>query len=385
MNPPQERRIFDVLPPREELSLLDSDAITPDFLLGDNQSQKAEEGRMAWNKNRRNGKLALVEACSDSRIILPPPSRIAVIRSITAAFPKDGFRDLIDADGMNVGVVMTHYDRRTVVPGKKPNGCGGLNARDAFENGDRKASTEEGIHKFVEQQIKTSDPTIQAARAASEMSEHTTNPILFLTQDTITGFPYLQGIFQEGKISTLAFPIQQLWNYDEQALYADGIPFLEEHVIPDYALEFLQSIRNRAQGYQRAYDSFTKRQEEQNPPLMIISTDHRPAALRYPSLDVPGQYFCITFPRKKDRIESTIQIPIEDLLVALDQTEYPITRFTNMRKILIETGDMNKSLEVAEALAGKTWMKPWLDMGNTIMIDQTQAGITLDIQELKAA
>lgn len=358
--------------------------ITPQTLMADNRSEEAEKGRFAWEEARRQGSLFAIEACADSRTKIPNLEETVLIRSIASAGPVEPYTTLINSRGVGQGIILTHFDGNRAEKGKRPPGCGGLGAKETqLASGATNAT--EGVSHYVENQIATADTLIQACLTASAMSEQTDKPILAATQDHLDGTIYPVALYwNQGRARISAIPESLLYKYNEAEIYENGIPHLEDSEIPDWPRRFLRANRLHVQKLYDLYPNLRQKEATQNPPLAVLTTDIRPFALRYPNLQEPGSFFSLSIPRLKDGISSTIHIPKEELATSLNQMGYPVTNFSRLNTIFIETRNFDKSKAVAEELVQKPWMRPWLqDGGHQILIGETQAGVATRIEVFK--
>lgn len=378
--------------PREALSGIDRP--TAEFLLNDNASPVADANRARWEAARREGRLTLVQACSDSRTLIFDQNEAVVIRYIGGAIPVQPYTKLINHRSIGGVMVMAHFDGNLVSPGKSPSGCGGLKEKERQINGGTIEATE-GIEHFVENHIATSDTILQACILAGATAEHTEKPVLAAAQDHLDGTVYPIAVFtNHGRRVITAIPARLLYStqHDPKEIYTEGIPYLDDGELPDELFSCLEQNRAQVAELKRKFPNLRKIQTTQNPSMLVLTTDIRPVAMRYPSLNVPGKVFCLSVPRDKSEIDSTVQISREALVAGVNQADFPIgmalanqgdltKTFSQLNTFFVETRNFEKSRWAAEQLTKKEWMKKWIAIpGNKILVGETQAGIASRIE-----
>ena len=141
-------------------------------------------------------------------------------------------------------------------------------------------------------------------------------------------------------------------------------------------------------------EDFKSSQKIQNPPLLMITTSVIPFTARYPSLDSPNTVFKVLLPFVKETNKpEQFVLSDKDLQSVIAQSHYPISHtvvaqpgeaFSDTKTILIETPEMKKSLDIANALRQKQWIKDWEEKKNgKIIIAKVTSGIIKGAAEIK--
>lgn len=371
----------------------DEPMITPKALYEDNHSEQAGRLRQEREKARRKGDLTAYFSCGDARIFTPKPESSMSIRSIAAGGSKIPYERLVNNRGVARIVVLDHHDGDTVKPGQKPNGCGGLAAKEQV-NGD-KPGQKDGILEYIEHEVKHPDVIIQALLTAEEIARITDKPVMAATQDHLTEIIYPIAVFLEkGNHKLTAIRLGDIAGdqYNPTRLYADGIPVLPDYLIPPNFLELLEANRKEVAYLEKHYPNLRKKQKVQNPKMVVITTAIMSMRVRYPTISQePGSLFKLNVPRKKEGTHTSISHA--DLTRTLNQAQYPIQHsvknhddptkpFSATNTVLIETGDMDLSRKLAGEAVEKPWMKDWLSLpDHQIIVARTQAGITSEIEQ----
>lgn len=368
-------------------------SITVDSLLEDNHSSIADERRNTWYETRAKGKLIKIRMCSDARGVLPEPDEEVVVHSI-ASGPSAGL--LLESPGIESAVIMTHFDGDTVLPGKAPEGCGGLKVK---ENHNLSGKNTGKIDSYVEKHIFHPDPIIQACISAEQVAGNTDKPVLAAAQDHRDGSIYPLAVYYtyndsivrsvNRKISKMLLGHQ----YNPEVLYEDGIPV----IFPDEAFkfdDFLQQSRQRVRFLKERYPNLHEESKIQDPSLVVLSTCVIPFSTRFPMTgDKPGAVFEVFVPRT--RMGSSIRITPDDLQPSLEQMEYPVKAsldnhgqegkpFAGTNTILIDTEQMAFSGALALSFVRQEqWIPKWLSLPNhKILVSETTEGVITRIREL---
>lgn len=336
-------------------------------------------------------------ACSDARLAIPFERSISV-RTIATGGPKDPYERLVNSRGVESIVVLAHHGGDTVQPGQKPNGCGGLGAKETINSiTDSKQKT--GIYRYLENDVQHPDVIIQAWVSAGRIAEHTNKPVLAATQDHLDGKAYPLAVFlnRGEEIRTKLKMADMLeGQYHPSEIYRYGIPTLSLDKLPEVFQRFMEENLVQVAEAQAKYPDLRERQKVQNPSMVVLSTDIRSMRIRYPTTSqTPGTLFKLNIPREK--VGTKINISLEDLERSLDQAQYPIEHavgnfgypakpFSKTNKILIETGSMDLSSELARRLTDQSWTQEWLHLpDHYIIVARTQAGRTHSIEQFVPA
>lgn len=367
--------------------------ITPQSLLKDNHSIETEKLRKAWQENRKKGQLTAFFTCGDARTLTPLPESSMSIRSIATGGLKDSYGNLVNNRGVKQIVVLDHHDGDTAKPGQRPNGCGGLAAKEQA-NGHKDNKVKEGIAEYIEREVKHPDVIIQALLEAEEIAMQTQKPVMAATQDHLTEMIFPIAIFIEGGLQKFtAIHLNDIAGnlYDPTRLYANGIPVLPDNLIPENFKQLLDANRKNVALLAKRYPDLKQKQKVQNPQMVVLSTDIRSMRIRYPQTSqLPGSLFKLNIPRKKEGSHTSINS--KDLVRTLNQAQYPIEHalenfgdptkpFYQTNTLFVETGEINLSRRLAQEAIRKPWMKEWLRLPNhQIIIAETKAGVSSVIE-----
>jgi hypothetical protein len=140
------------------------------------------------------------------------------------------------------------------------------------------------------------------------------------------------------------------------------------------------------------FPDFTKAQEVQNPKTLLLSTSTKPARIRYPKIfGLPGTFFSLRLGR--ERIDGGDIVDTSSMRDALNQAHFAIHKsianhetekdFSRLNTVLIETSNLDTSLDLAVELGQKPWMQEWMRLPNhKILLARTRAGVTDHIERL---
>lgn len=376
--------------PRPELKYSEYVLITPDSLLKDNQSSEANRRSDQWEQNRGNKDIWAIVACGDARNMIPRPDKTISIRSIATAGLKN--YDIFTSEGVKLTIVTSHIDGETILPGKRPTGCGGLAAKESTLNGIMKNSIQ-GIQYYINNNISHPDPIVQAFISARGIRDKSGKPSLAVIQDHRTGkvFPFA-AFLTDCQLTARELDWMGNESYDELKIYAKGIPELPTARIPDIFTEFLEESQIQAIEMLRKYPLLKEMQKVQNPRMIVISTKLPSLRVRYPQIaDTPGIAFKLHMEREK-RHETGITITPEMLGDVLNQAEYPIRHsvenfgtdgpFSRTDRVLIETSDIRESRRLAQSLAEQHHTREWLALkDHKIIVIQNIRGVSNIIEE----
>jgi hypothetical protein len=377
--------------------------VTTEFLIQENQSDKASERINAWNTNRQDGQLIAQKRCGDARTSLTKATRSVDIRYIACGGPNEPFGNLLNSSGVLMAGNFTHYDGEEMdryisnpTQDRMPITCGGQKA--ALDG----VKGHEGIGCYIEHDVEHFDPTIQAVVTAAEAAKTTDKIVFAASQDHLTGKATPLAVFADhGRKSASAIPQAEIYemlfrpdSYNSRRIYQNGFPTLLPHEMPDQLAEFFASNSSQINEMSQRFPDLSERLKVQDPGLVVLSTDIRPVVVRYPGLEAPGSFFELRVPRTK--VNGTdVQIDVAELERVLYQAEYPITHathnadqqgqpFASTKQLLIETRDMTKSQHLAEVISKKPWMQKWLQLGDTeILTAQTVGGKLQEIEQYK--
>lgn len=356
------------------------EAITVESILEDNRSAEAEKRRSEWNENRENKRLTLLNTCSDARIVIPNPTSTAVVRSIAAGRSLEPFGKLISHKSIDNVHIMGHHAGNAVVEGAAPKGCGGLGVKEDQMKHDKVPHSE--VEEWVSENVCHSDSLYHAFMKAAETQDYTDKEILLSTQDHLDHTIYPMA----GFLGTLKTPIhyEDFGQYSSGDIYRSGIPSLSSTEIQGTSFEqyldkyFNQQLPNLLASYSE-HDRTT--QEVQDPKLLLITTNVAPSEVLYPQLSRrPNRIFVETLAREK--IQDELVITDKGIKDVIAQAQYPISHFSNINTVFIETGDISKSSMIAKKLTDKIWFSSWMERkGTKILVGETKAGKLEDLKK----
>lgn len=388
----------EVLPERSLIIERDSIEITPDTLLDDNHSQQSLALTKEWREKRDGGDLIIEDPCGDARPITARPQDILRLPSIAASGSIEPFYSAYVGSQSKAIIEKPHYSKFLFVPGKIPMGCGGNGAKQTMMR-DGKDSVEGDIGNYVAENIPHADVIINSIFRAQNLAQITDKPILASAQDHITGEVKPLAWFQKTPRDTIEYDtaISLNWlfsdNYDPAKIYENGIPELDRNRLPDVFQQRLNEYDKYIEQLQEEFPDLEDTQRVQNPKTIVLSTNIKPLGIRYPRIfGLPGSAFETRFGRERTEGEDSLQE--DSLREGLNQTHYPILHsvlnhgddtkdFSKTIRVLIETSDLNLSLNLACELADKPWMQKWMDLPNhKIIVAQARGGETTKAQYL---
>jgi hypothetical protein len=351
--------------------------VSTETLITDTQSVEAYQRRREWEQNRAKKELILLDTCSDSRIITPNPKQSVVIRSISAGRDLEPFSPLLKHPSVKAIHILGHHAGIEVIDGEAPRGCGGLAVKEKQLQGSKAHSD---VEKWVAKNVCHSDSLLVAIDKAKQALLHTNKDTLVSTEDHLDG-----SIFPMLLIKDTNFGIR---NYDPSYTYSNGIPVLPSEQIDnspfaDYLNEYYEK-----QFPELFYFSEHNRKslEVQNPHMLMITTNIRPPEVCYPqTTGKPNTVFVETLARTKNRaLGDKVEIQPKDIENVIDQAEYPVSHFSNLKTVYIETGDIDQSRRVATKMFERPWFVQWFGKENKkIIVSATRAGLIEEIYNFR--
>ncbi|MCX6730681.1 MAG: hypothetical protein NTZ55_02435, partial [Candidatus Roizmanbacteria bacterium] len=240
--------------------------------------------------------------------------------------------------------------------------------------------------------IEHSDVVVQTLISAARVAKKTDAPIYASLVDHRTYRWSPIAVFHGGTINT-QIPLSALFAYDPAQIYQNGIP--EMPIINDRSLLSDLYAENRIQMDEmlRRNPDFYMTQKTQDPHSILFSTDVRSPRIRYPNLSGPNTMFRVRVPYEKDAGGSITGINPQHLESSFAQVQYPISHtvgssvgkpFHSTRNLIVETPDLDLSREVADKLAEKEWMRPWIEQeGGNIIVAQVAHAKTEHAETMK--
>lgn len=379
----------------EERSLaleLEQIEVTPENLFEDNQSEYAKDLRVEWRENRVRGNLVVIDKCSDARSFETSPENSVVIPSIAASGPIESFSRVYNDNRSRLIVEMSHFYIPSFELGKNPEGCGGRSAKAMHIQNGEDPEREGDIDKFVRENVPHSDVVINSLFRASLIAQTTNEKLVAaVAQDHSSGAYYVIGFVEKlpsGASRTVsAVPSHMLFEntYNPEQIYKEGLPYIQRQEMPEELQELMEANDKKVQQLFLEFPDYAKTQGIQNPSTLIMSTSTKPIRTRFPNtFGLPGSFFEIRFGRKK--IDDNELVDPKSLSAALNQAHYPIAHstenhenktkdFSRLGNILIDTGDIDLSLNLACELSEKPWMREWMKYPeHKIIVSQSRGG-----------
>lgn len=369
---------------REQVGTPNKESLSPERLSKDNLSPAAFKNRARWDDAHERGELPLILNCADARVISSETA--FCITSIAAGGITEVHSSLLHA--ANGIKIVTHYDGTTVEPGVRPRGCGGqderwnLNQAEEFEIDDHSHDA----YGFVHDAVAHEDPIINACIQAQRISNMTDVPVVAVAQDHITGRNSLIGVYTDcGNKSHSAINksvIEQVMatgQYDPRRVYEDGMPSLSMEDAPDFFLTLERDREVVLRAYQEYFggeEDFAASQKVQRPHSLLITTDPRPAAVKYPdTFGTPNSVFAVRGPRMYHP-DTGLTIEQEAIRRIIQQINYPVMiairnkgqdgmPFSSMNNILIETRHPAATRAIVDSITEQPWMQDYLAQKDT--------------------
>lgn len=372
--------------------------ITPDDFVADGNSLAAREFAQSWREALIEGDLAALFACSDARVVYNPKNTIG-FRSISATVPNElhGRGNVLSREfGTRLAVVMTHYSDS--LPRFRARGCGGADEKAAMRSGGIEGIDveREGAARFVNRHVIHEDPLITASYSTIKIAEQSGLPVLGTAQDHTTGklvvlnaaMPTSRGGIEI--ISTFSLSELIEGQYNEQEIYANGIPALEEDRIPDEFSPFLIRHQTYVDDLKRRHPNFHETQLVQNPDIVLLTSVIRPSRGRLPRTSgaSANRVFAITVARNPD--DRSRDVDDKSMQNASDELAYPLGKalqsggdaslpFSSLHgkgTVILETRSLDRSRRLAAELSRKPWFEEWASVPeNQIMVAQTTQGL----------
>jgi hypothetical protein len=321
---------------------LETNPITKDSLLADNQSQKAVRRRKEVEVDEANNSQLVVIRCGDARYILTYRKAIA-ISSIAAGGPKELFRGVFSKDGAP-GIIALPHDP-----------CGGLGVKSILAELGGLPENPSPIERFAHNHVTDEDALVTAARTAKNVS-----------------------LIVPDKLVLAAIHKQETGDILPLAVYKGGKHSFSKD-IPETFSDFLKYQQRYISSLKKQYPNLAEIQKNQNPELMVIGRDTRPLEVILPEITrKPGSAFRIMSSRPSDGN----LIDSEDMQLIKDQATYPLTHFDKLSKILILAESMDASREMARRLMEMQEARVWMAKSNSeIYIARSKQGEIKEIYD----
>lgn len=389
----------------EIISPVEHSPIAAEELRQDSLSELARNKVGTWFNNYQTLGVYDIEGCFDPR---PVNDELQVIEqnSIGAGFPyKKWWAGIYNYPGVRANVKQTHFAK--VENGKRPIGCGAQDTMAKIRAGEIMPS--EGITSHVVENVHE-DPLVQGifqAQITSALLKPDGARIFVVTQDHLSGlihpvaeFRTISGV--ETRITSVQLrdvlaarnqkELQE--RYDPRAIYLDGIPSVPKSSLSDEFLEYLEMADRKITDVLVKNPDFSERQAVANPRAFIISSNKIPIQNRLPAnFGDFGTASKLHIPRKKGEDE-IIKIDQQTIKSAVDQMQYgvelsvknhndPAKDFSKTHVMIIENGSYLLSLEIAEQILTKPWMRKWIMLPNhQLFVSETRGSRIVKIEEL---
>ena len=335
--------------PREGLSL--------QFLREDNMSTVAVEGRAKHAENKAAGKLLITSDCSDSRNMAIQPEKEATIRSVGGAPDFNSFSDAFRNPIYAGAVLIGHFAGEHEIEGESPAGCGARGVKDKLLKG---AEAKSDIEKWVQEHVAHSDIILDLFERSEGISRQTGKDLLLVARDHLdqTVYPVIAFLNKP-----LVPPTIDMQEYDPTVVYKTGIPHLTSGQLRDSVFaDYLNDYYTKRFPTLHKFGLFDRTSQlEQNPKVLLITTETMPAELWLPSLvGQPGRVFVETLARTKKPENGNINISEEDLSCLIKQTDYPL-HFSALNTVLVLTEDSVQSEKIFTRLKRVSKFQNWME------------------------
>lgn len=334
---------------------------TTQRLLADNYSPEATDKIEKWRQARVTGKLFVVGACSDARVILPEMAYH--IRTISATGPRSAWHGVLNYDKVKGVLIIDHFD------------CGGLKAKEDITG----KEVEEGALEYVRDHVWATDPVKQSILTASWTASRTHLPVLAIVQDHHDGRLYIQGAFNNAdQIEYKTVPTYLLVETElKEDIYKNGRPQLKEGLVASVFRSCREEIVQRSKALIVTNPDLVVSQSIQNPEFVSITDELKPALVRFPGLfSRPNTLFQVSL---SSRMLDEADLDNKDVNDAFKQIHYPISHcienqgkhpsaFQSTRVLYIESSKMEVSDKIAKLTLRRNWVKEWLELPNREII-----------------
>ncbi len=357
------------------------DKITAASLYEDNHSPEGKAGRGIWEQTRNK---FLVWTCSDSRVIVPNPTSTIVVRSLGAGIETELFGELIENPDIPGLIILGHHAGLAEDKGTKKRtlkGCGAQAVK--AEHTETGKTPQEDVEQWVCNHLEHSDLINQVSSKAKDALSKIKRKVYIAggSEDHLDGTIELFALFSKGQTDQFADPhlsdLQLPSNLREYiARYsAEQFPLMHRFFGSQREIDDLPLAQRTLAGALRENSQMV-----QNPEMLTITTDIRPIEIRYPHTWKPNRIFQISVPGRKIRTEEGILANEEQIKGVIDQVHYPIGHFSALSTILITTGRLKDSLNIADHLMTRKWFEKWIAAGNhQLLVGQIKDGELEDL------
>lgn len=342
---------------------------TTQRLLADNYSTEATTKINEWQQARDAGKLFVIGACSDARLILPDMAYH--IRTISATGPRSPWHAALNYGKVLGVLIIDHFD------------CGGLKVKEEILG---QEVADGGALGYVRDHVWHKDPVYQSILTASWTASRTHKPVLAVVQDHHDGSLYVQGSFNNANQTEYkSIPTYLLMSkYVEEDIYKDGRPQLKHGLVAPVFKPCLVEINEKAAYLADKYSDLRQTQSVQNMEFVGLSNNLKPLSVRFPGLfGEPNTVFQVSLRRQSlDQAD----LGSKDINDAFTQIHYPISHcienqgksnssFHDTRILYIETEMMELSDRLAKQAMRRNWIHQWLELpGREIIIAEVVTG-----------
>lgn len=242
------------------------------------------------------------------------------------------------------------------------------------------------------------DPVIHAIERGSLIAGKTHKLVLATTQVHTDGSTFAQGVFENGSQTehkTVPTNILTASAIKKEkylrAVYSQGIPQLQDELVPAIFKPVLDEISQRSTDLLTKYPDFKNKQEVQDPEFVLLTDLIKPTELWLPTEATdPGHFFTVSFRRQSLQKEAILNKQSKE--DAFRQINYPLSHclesnhhnhlaFRNTRVLLIATGSLDDSLQIADEARDFDWVQEFLRLpGRELIASQVAKG---KIEEMK--
>lgn len=373
-------------------------------LLTDNHSELASKLRAQYaEKRREKGGIGVIR-CSDSRLIEDiNPSIAAIAASLFPEHLEKLFSYGMGGNTKNKPIeaveIRTHFDLEKSHQAGCPCGCGGLDGRSAL--GEHCAIEKDRIDLtgYLER-IPHPDAFIAslaiAYKAATKLHGRwaLAAPVDHRTGEKFPVAAYRLGrsgkleifstipLFQS--LEVLDMPIKDL----KESLYAEGFPKMETDKLLNH--EDLGEIfgptfaeyEEKRRSILTQWPGFTQDMAKQNPSVVLVSDNLRPASIAYPHIGgMPGTIFQVGVPRYDDMSpidadESYHEHMKKTANLIRPQLDYPLTHFSHAKTLFIQGRTLEGAMHLFELMrVNNPTIEAHLANDGTVVLAEFKAGI----------
>lgn len=325
-------------------------SITPEMLLEDNGSDETEVYLYLRQQGRRKNKTALF-ACSDARKFFPDV--VDVVRSIGLGAAVDTLSNT--KSSVNTShVVLCHFD------------CGAHIAYGLFASQTDPLEKPKGIKKYIAERVGTTDNIVQGWRVAREIAIRQGEAVAsWQSHTTLRTHPY--AVFGRGGVLLDGIDVNDPKSYRPVDTRLDATrPYLAVSEIPERYHEFFDRMKLLTER-----DPFPETaHRNQNPFFYLLDGNTIPTSVWLPG--TLGKQRGLTFKTTIPYLDG--KLLANSIGIVTQQAEYPLTRFSNLKTLIVSTPD-GKADHIVRGLLSNPIAANWArQAGNKIIVATTKEG-----------